>query len=74
MKNHKLKSRVSQLKSMHELMMDANDENIYMIWIMGWIPDEPMEEDFIDCAENDDHYNETFDLFVRLIAKDGCRY
>ena len=70
----KIKARVEQLKAMHTLMLSANDESIYMTWIMGWIPDCPTEEDFIDCAEDDDNYKETFDLFVKLIGGDGCRY
>lgn len=68
------KARVDQLKAMHELMINANDERIYMTWIMGYIPDCPTEEDFIDCAENDEWYNETFDLFVKLIKNKDCRY
>lgn len=74
MKTWKRKARVDQLKAMHELMISANDEEIYMIWINGWIPDCPTEEDFIDCAENDEWYNETFDLFVKLIKNEDCRW
>ena len=70
----KTETRVKQLKAMQELMINANDERIYMTWITGWIPDCPMEEDFVDCAENDDWYNETFDLFVKLIGRNDCRY
>lgn len=73
-KNITTKTRVAQLKAMHELMLNVNDEEIYMTWIMGWIPDEPIEDDFIDCAKNDDNYNETFDLFIGLIQKAGCRW
>lgn len=73
-KNITTKTRVAQLKAMHELMLNVNDEEIYMTWIMGWIPDEPIEDDFIDCAKNDDNYNETFDLFIRLTQKAGCRW
>lgn len=68
-----IEMRVAQLKAMHELMINANDEGIYMTWITGWIPDCPTEEDFIDCAENDEWYNETFDLFVKLIKDEDCR-
>lgn len=71
LKRLRIQSRVKQLKAMHSLMIEANDENIYMTWIMGWIPDEPTEEDFIDCAENDEWYNETFELFKKLINKKG---
>lgn len=66
-------ARIIQLKAMHTLMCEANDENIYMTWIY-LMPDCPREEDFIDIAINDEQYNECFDLFVKLIAKNGNRY
>lgn len=66
-------SRVNQLKAMHNLMIEANDESIYMTWIYR-MPDCPSEEDFIDIAMDDKEYNACFDLFVKLIAKDGNRY
>lgn len=66
-------ARVTQLKAMHTLMSEANDENIYMSWIYT-VPDAPSEEDFIDIAMDDKQYNECFDKFVRLIAKNGNRY
>lgn len=68
------KTRIEQLKAMHSLMCNANDETIYLTWIMGWIPDAPIEEDFIDCAENDEHYNETVDDFIRLISNPDYRW
>ena len=67
-------ARITQLKAMHELMINANDENIYMAWITTGVPDEPMEEDFEWIAEDDQAYNECFDLFVRLVAKKGNRW
>lgn len=66
-------ARVNQLRAMHQLMIDANDESIYMTWICH-VPDCPSEEDFEDIAMNDEEYNECFDLFVKLIAKEGNRY
>lgn len=74
MNSNTIKSRVAQLKAMHELMLNANDERIYMARITGWIPDEPIEEDFVNCAEDDEQYNETYDLFVELIVKRGNRF
>lgn len=71
--DHTRKARIRQLKAMHELMCEANDENIYMSWIY-LVPDCPSEEDFEYIAINDEEYNECFDKFVRLIAKDGNRY
>lgn len=70
---YKRNARIKQLKAMHELMVQANDEGIYMSWIYT-MPDEPSEEDFADIAINDEMYNECFDAFVRLIAKKGNRW
>ena len=67
-------SRVNQLKAMHDLMCEANDEGIYMTWISLGVPDCPSDEDFVFIAMSDEQYNECFDLFVRLIAKSGNRY
>lgn len=66
--------RIVQLKLMHELMMNANDEGIYMAWIICGVPDCPREEDFESIAEDDEAYNECFDLFVKLIADKDNRY
>jgi hypothetical protein len=66
-------ARITQLKAMHDLMCEANDEGIYMTWIYR-MPDCPSEEDFIDVAMDDEQYNECFDLFVKLITRDGNRY
>lgn len=66
-------ARITQLKAMHNLMIEANDEGIYMTWIYR-MPDCPTEEDFIDIALDDEQYNGCFDLFVKLIAKEGNRY
>lgn len=66
-------ARITQLKAMHTLMLEANDESIYMSWIY-LMPDCPSEEDFESIALDDEQYNECFDKFVRLIAKDGNRY
>ena len=65
-----MECRIIQLKAMHQLMQYSNDERIYMTWIQGWIPDCPTEEDFIDCADND----ETFELFVKLINNKNSKF
>lgn len=66
-------ARITQLKAMHTLMLYANDEGIYMNWIY-LMPDCPSEEDFESIAIDDEQYNECFDLFIKLIAKNGNRY
>ena len=70
---HTRDARITQLKAMHTLMLEANDEGIYMNWIY-LMPDCPSEEDFESIAIDDEQYNECFDKFVRLIAKEGNRY
>jgi hypothetical protein len=70
---HTLDARMTQLKAMHTLMCEANDEMIYGTWIY-LVPDCPSDEDFMYIALSDDQYNEAFDLFVKLIAKRGNRY
>lgn len=67
------KARINQLKAMHALMCEANDEGIYMTWVI-FVPDCPNDEDFEDIALDDNTYNECFDLFVKLISKKGNRY
>lgn len=68
-----LRARVAQLKAMHELISNANDEHIYMSWICV-MPDGATEEDFRDIAFDDELYNECFDLFVELIKHKGNRW
>lgn len=70
---HTRDARIAQLKAMHTLMLEANDESIYMSWIY-LMPDCPSEEDFESVAIDDEQYNECFDKFVKLIAKAGNRY
>lgn len=66
-------ARVDQLRAMHTLMQNANDEGIYMSWIYT-MPDGATEEDFMDIALNDEDYNECFDAFIKLIKKEGNRW
>jgi DNA-directed RNA polymerase subunit RPC12/RpoP len=68
-----LEARINQLSAMHTLMCNANDEYIYGTWIYV-MPDGATEEDFKDIALDDDMYNECFDLFVKLIKKEGNRW
>lgn len=69
-----IKTRVRQLKAMHDLMCCANDEELTMAWLTEGVPDEPMEEDFESIAEDNKSYNACVDLFVELIADDGYRW
>ena len=66
-------ARVAQLTAMHTIMYNANDETIYGAWITV-MPDEASKEDIADIALDDELYNECFDLFARLIKKDGMKW
>ena len=66
-------ARLNQLKAMHSLMCEANDENIYMAWILV-MPDEPSEDDFQYIALDEELYNECWDRFRSLIKKDGMKW
>ena len=70
----RIKQRIEQLKHMHELMLLANDEEIYMTWIVLGVPDCPEEDDFEFIAEDDESYNETVDLFCKLIRNKDYRF
>ena len=71
--NNTIKFRVDQLKAMHKVICCTNDENIYDSWAMLAVPDEPLEQDFIDIAEDEEEYNDAIDLFIRLVSKKGYR-
>ena len=68
-----IESRKAQLKAMHEVMCNANDEGLYMTWISLGVPDCPTEDDFEFIAESDETYNETIDLFIKLVSKASYR-
>lgn len=71
--NFILKTRLSQIKMMHQMMLTANDENIYSTWVCE-VPDEPSQDDFEYIAGNDDAYNEVCDLFAVLVKRKGMRW
>ena len=66
-------ARITQLKAMHTLMLNANNESLYMSWIYT-MPDEPSEMDFKEIAINDSSYNDCWDKFLRLAQKNGMRW
>ena len=68
-----MEARILQLKAMHEVMLNANDENIYMSWITCGVPDCPSDDDYEFIAEDDETYNEVVDLFIEFVSKKGYR-
>lgn len=71
---YKTETRVTQLKLMHQLMCTTNDEGLYMTWVSGGVPDQPMDDDFEFIAEDNDTYNDTCKLFAKLVAEKGFRH
>lgn len=69
-----LDARIKQLQSMHTMMQNANDEDIYMAWAANGIPDDANSLDILYIALEDTAYKECFDLFVKLIARKGNRW
>lgn len=67
-----MEERIEQLKGMHTIIRNCNDENLYYHWIQE-MPDEPNESDFKSIAEDDKAYNEVWECFVWLITKKGIR-
>ena len=71
--DYTLDARMTQLEAMHTLLCEANDENLYMAWI-EIMPDGAGIEDFRWLALNDEMYNECWDVFVKLVTKNGMRW
>lgn len=62
-----IKKRVGLLKGMHEYVLGhISDEEAYMTWIL-LVPDEPDEEDFQNIAEDDELWEESCELFSRVV-------
>ena len=73
-KERKSIERVAQLKVMHKFMSSSNDEELYMRWIVGGIPDCPSEDDFENVADDEELYTDCCNLFTELVQKDSWRY
>lgn len=69
----RLEARMDQLRAMHTLIQNANDESIYMSWIYT-MPDGATEEDFKDIALDDEMYDECWAAFLKLVKKEGMKW
>lgn len=67
-----MEERIEQLKVMHEVMKNSNDEDIYYAWIYV-VPDEPSESDFESIAEDNEAFEEVWQLFYNLYMKKNKR-
>lgn len=66
-------ARMAQLKAMHTLIANCNHEGIYERWIY-LMPDGATDDDFLDIALDEKMYTECWELFLKLVAKDGMRW
>ena len=67
-----LKTRVNIAKQMHEYIIKLGDEEIWSVWIMLGIPDEPDEEDFEFFTERDEEWEDLCKLFGKLVGAEGA--
>ena len=67
-----MERRVQNVRNMHELVMNLNNEEAYSWWIQVGVPDCPNDpEDFEWFAEDDEEYDELVDLFLRILKEYG---
>lgn len=69
-KTELIKLRKTLLKQMNKYIIEIGDEEIWMDWITLGVPDEPSEDDYDFIAENDDEWNDTCELFGKLVHED----
>lgn len=65
--------KIEMIKAMNCIIQNMNNEVAYMIWI-NLIPDQATEEDFFDCAEDEEIFIDACNLFKELMedfSKDG---
>ena len=71
---YRKEARVQQLMLMDEFMRTFNDEEDLIPWYECGVPDGANENDYEDIAEDDDEYNEIFNLFIHLVKRPGARH
>ncbi len=64
-------SKVELLKAMNRVVEVMNHEMAFEVWHSGWIPDEPIEDDFEFVANNERNYNACLSEFHDVIEMYG---
>ncbi len=59
--------RVKILKEMHNLFLNSNDENLYLTWIEGGVPDEPSKENYETIAIDSNYFYDVVMFGIKLI-------
>lgn len=57
--------RFANLKAMNELIKSMNNEDAYFEWI-NLIPDQACDEDLLDIAQDQELFDDSVNLFIRL--------
>lgn len=66
------KTRAKILKEMTNYIYDKiGDEDIIYYWLMYGMPDDSEDDDFFDCAENDDIWLSLVDTFSKCLKLAG---
>lgn len=66
-----LESRVAALELCHNEIIDLGDEEAYEWWIAMGVPDEPSKDDLEYIAKNDKEYEETLQLYKKIVHEYG---
>ena len=66
-----LESRIAALNQCHEDIINLGDEEAYEWWIAMGVPDEPSRDDFKYIAKNDDEYEDTLQLYKKIMYEYG---
>lgn len=59
-------ARAEMLKSLHEIMMNMNNEDAYDEWIVCGVPDGATDEDFTEIAEDKEEWLYMVKLFASI--------
>ena len=54
------------VKALNELILGLGDEDLIEVWLMNGVPDCPSEEDFEFIANDQEAFDETVNLFVKM--------
>ena len=64
--------RTNIVRTMHNLVMQMNNEGAYDWWIQVGVPDCPNDpDDFEWFAEDDENYDELVELFLKILKEYG---
>ena len=58
--------RINFIKALNTLIIGLGDEEQIEPWLMCGVPDQPDESDFEFIADNDESFDETVNLFIRM--------